>query len=85
MNFLLSITIILEVGIFQLVSSLAIKSPNGPVREAKNGAGIFERYAVASDGGICSMIGANMLEKGGAVVDAAIATSLCIGLYNSQR
>ena len=47
MNILLSITIILKVGgIFQLVSSHAIKNPNGSAWEAKNGAGVFERYAV---------------------------------------
>jgi len=84
MNLLLSIAFILRLGIFPLVSSVSIKNPNGPVWEAKNGAGVFEKYAVASDGGPCSMIGANMLEKGGSVVDAAIATFLCIGLYNSQ-
>ncbi|KAJ3073483.1 hypothetical protein HDU98_001411 [Podochytrium sp. JEL0797] len=39
--------------------------------------------AVASENGICSVIGVATLKKGGSSVDAAIATSLCIGVTNS--
>ncbi|KAJ3028623.1 UNVERIFIED_CONTAM: hypothetical protein HDU68_001280 [Siphonaria sp. JEL0065] len=39
--------------------------------------------AVASENGICSEIGVSILKKGGSSVDAAIATSLCIGVTNS--
>ncbi|KAI9339641.1 nucleophile aminohydrolase [Obelidium mucronatum] len=39
--------------------------------------------AVAAENGICSDIGVTILKKGGSSVDAAIATSLCIGVTNS--
>ncbi|KAJ9688263.1 hypothetical protein PVL29_014126 [Vitis rotundifolia] len=37
---------------------------------------------VAADDGRCSEIGASMLRKGGHAVDAAVATSLCVGIVN---
>lgn len=47
--------------------------------------GTFSEAAVASDAGPCSEIGARKMRLGGTAVDAAIATMLCIGLYNPQR
>ena len=40
--------------------------------------------AVASENEACSDIGIKMLKKGGSAVDAAIATTICIGTVNLQ-
>ena len=40
--------------------------------------------AVASDNGVCTVIGASVLEKGGCAVDACIATLLCLGAVQPQ-
>ena len=45
----------------------------------------FPTAAVASDAGPCSMIGKDVLLQGGSVVDSAIATMLCVELYNCHR
>jgi len=42
-----------------------------------------KKYAVASDHRTCSQIGLNMLKMEGNAVDAAVATSFCIGVMNS--
>lgn len=41
-----------------------------------------ERAVVAADDGRCSEIGASVLRQGGHAVDAAVATSLCLGVVN---
>ncbi|XP_056128100.1 glutathione hydrolase 1 proenzyme-like [Rhinichthys klamathensis goyatoka] len=44
----------------------------------------YSKAAVAADAGHCSEIGRDMLERGGTAVDAAIATLLCVSLFNPQ-
>ncbi|KJH48233.1 gamma-glutamyltranspeptidase [Dictyocaulus viviparus] len=44
----------------------------------------FRKAAVASDHGLCSEIGRDVLIDGGNAVDSMIATLLCIGVVNPQ-
>lgn len=37
---------------------------------------------MAADNAECSKVGRNILKKGGSAVDAAIATTLCVGVIN---
>ena len=42
----------------------------------------YHHAAVAADNAECSKVGRNILKKGGSAVDAAIATTLCVGVIN---
>ena len=52
----------------------SLKRPAHPI-EAAHG-------AVASEHGSCSRIGVEVLKDGGNAVDAAVATTFCIGVVN---
>ena len=44
--------------------------------------GPYRHAVVASDAGLCSEIGRDILKKNGTAVDSAVATLFCIGVYN---
>uniref|UniRef100_A0A914W516 Uncharacterized protein n=1 Tax=Plectus sambesii TaxID=2011161 RepID=A0A914W516_9BILA len=46
--------------------------------------GTFQKAAIATDNGLCSEIGRDMLMKGGNAVDAMIAAMFCIGAIDPQ-
>ena len=45
---------------------------------------VGEKAAVSSENKLCSDIGVNVVSDGGSAVDAAIATTICIGTLNSK-
>ena len=52
--------------------------PTGP----PDADGPYKHGVVASDAGPCSEIGRDILKRNGTVVDSAVATLFCIGVYN---
>jgi len=53
-------------------------------RESKHGK-CYKNGAVATDDERCSVVGANLLRKGGSAVDAAIGTLVCQGVCNNYH
>ena len=52
--------------------------PTGPL----GADGSYKHAVVASNTGLCSEIGRDILKKGGSAMDSAIAALFCIGVYN---
>lgn len=44
----------------------------------------FKKASIATDHGLCSEIGRDVLIEGGNAVDALISSLLCIGVVNPQ-
>ena len=66
-------------------SDVVSPSPTTPPTANPPHSKLFQHAAVAADAAACSTIGKEILQKGGSVVDSAIASMLCVGLYNAQR
>ena len=50
--------------------------------KATNEPFLYHHAAVAADAPQCSVVGVDMLRKGGTAVDAAVASVLCLGVVN---
>ncbi|XP_078614594.1 glutathione hydrolase 1 proenzyme-like [Branchiostoma floridae x Branchiostoma japonicum] len=61
-----------------------VGDPCQPYSPPIGSGGPYTQAAVAADAGRCSEIGRDILKNGGSVVDSAIATLLCIGLFNAH-
>ena len=73
--FLVFATLAIAIGVILGVLLANSNSKSSNVRT-------FANAAVATDSEICSTVGADILKKGGSAVDAAIASSFCVGVVN---
>ena len=65
------------------VTKTATPKPILPPPTGPPGAdGPYKHAVVASDAGLCSEIGRDILKKGGSAMDSAVAALFCIGVYN---
>ncbi|XP_063769107.1 glutathione hydrolase 1 proenzyme [Pseudophryne corroboree] len=77
---ILTIVLLALVLILGLYFGLRSNSP----ATSKNNAQVFAKAAVATDAGICSEIGRDVLKEGGSAVDAVIASLFCDGLLSAH-
>jgi len=67
----------LVLRLFSIVSEEADSRARNPAYPIK-----VEHGAVASENEVCSNLGVEILKEGGNAVDAAVATTFCIGVVN---
>ena len=78
MIFILVITSVIFVFALALGIGLGLSSRESSPQNS----GTYEHAAVATDAGPCSQVGVDILKLGGNAVDAAIASTLCVGVVN---
>ncbi|XP_072043570.1 glutathione hydrolase 1 proenzyme-like [Amphiura filiformis] len=74
----------IAVGVVLGLQAAELASHSGTGSNGADNVHLYQHAAVATDAGPCSEIGRDMLKKGGSAIDAAIASLVCIGLYNPQ-
>ena len=70
-----------------LVTVLAVSAVAGVALAATasgRGTPVYTHGAVAADVRVCSEMGVAIMQKGGNAVDAAVTTTLCVGVVNAQ-
>ena len=74
--------ICLYVGIVLLILAAVASVLSATVFYALRSPYLYRHAAVAADAAQCSVIGTDILWKGGTAVDAAIASCICLGVVN---
>ena len=77
------ITVLVTVIVVVLIILFTTKKNQDEIN-AESCYGEFENAAIVSDDERCNIIGKDILEKGGSLVDGIIAVTLCIGVVNPQ-
>lgn len=72
--------------VLQTADFRGLKPPNVHVEQAPSGSPllVYEKAAVSTDNQKCSDIGKSMFDRGGNVMDAALAALFCNGLLTLQ-
>ena len=55
-----------------------------PLGDVSSNTYSYKHAAVATDAAPCSVVGTDILKKGGSAIDSAVASLFCIGVYNLQ-
>lgn len=76
--FLLAAVVCIAVGV--VLAFFLAKGDEDEVNSVKE----FQHAAVATDATPCSVAGAQVLKQGGSAVDAAVASTFCVGVFNLQ-
>ena len=74
--FLLLAAVSISVGV--TLGVLLVKDEDDTIPHVRT----FDKAAVATDSDTCSKVGVDVLKRGGSAIDAAVASSFCVGVVN---